>query len=290
MSGACGGNNNWGDNGVMELTNGQEVTLRVNYNGGHQSNANEFRMAFTCGAPGNQGALEVSDSNPPRTPAVVATIERDACARGGRRGNASRRHASHTLPHRRLPFTTPARATASRSRSARTAARATSRAARRTVSGPPPPLPLLPPAAPVSSRHPEMAIDTYVSSRDPAAGARDPSSRGDRGDRRRLVSLRRSVDRRALFGPSFRARAADPVPAPDAENEDYYEVTCTLPEVAAGDECTVSVLDQRDWGGCVDARVLEARVEGGGRARARFARRGRAAPRPEEDTAIYIYI
>ena len=39
-------------------------------------------------------------------------------------------------------------------------------------------------------------------------------------------------------------------------------VTCTLPSqaLAVGDtaDCTVSVLDQRDWGGCVDVQMVSA--------------------------------
>ena len=39
-------------------------------------------------------------------------------------------------------------------------------------------------------------------------------------------------------------------------------VTCTLPlqNLAVGEtaDCTVSVLDQRDWGGCVDVQMVSA--------------------------------
>ena len=39
----CGGDNNpWGDNGFHMTSTGTEMTLRINYNGGHRSDANEF--------------------------------------------------------------------------------------------------------------------------------------------------------------------------------------------------------------------------------------------------------
>ena len=41
-------------------------------------------------------------------------------------------------------------------------------------------------------------------------------------------------------------------------------VTCTLPlqNLAVGEaaDCTVSVLDQRDWGGCVDVQMVSAQA------------------------------
>ena len=48
------------------------------------------------------------------------------------------------------------------------------------------------------------------------------------------------------------------VAAPDAIVPGGYTVTCTLPlqNVVAQTECTMSLLDQRDWGGCVDVNVL----------------------------------
>merc|ERR1719361_1421785 len=36
-----------------------------------------------------------------------------------------------------------------------------------------------------------------------------------------------------------------------------YTFSCTIPNSAAGQDCTYSVLDQRDWGGCVDLRVSD---------------------------------
>lgn len=53
-SGACGGANTWGANGVSSLKNGASVSLRINYNGGHKSAQNAFSMAFACGKPGDQ--------------------------------------------------------------------------------------------------------------------------------------------------------------------------------------------------------------------------------------------
>ena len=42
-------------------------------------------------------------------------------------------------------------------------------------------------------------------------------------------------------------------------------VTCTLPlqNLAVGEaaDCTVSVLDQRDWGGCVDVQMVSATMQ-----------------------------
>ena len=59
-SGPCGGANTWGSNGVSKVKNGAEVSLRINYNGGHKSPANAFSMAFTCGKPGNQDLLKTA--------------------------------------------------------------------------------------------------------------------------------------------------------------------------------------------------------------------------------------
>ena len=53
-----------------------------------------------------------------------------------------------------------------------------------------------------------------------------------------------------------------PCPAMNAGDEGV--VTCTLPlqNLAVGDtaDCTVSVLDQRDWGGCVDVQMVSAQA------------------------------
>lgn len=49
---------------------------------------------------------------------------------------------------------------------------------------------------------------------------------------------------------------AYPCPAADGNNfEPGYIFECTIPTNAAGQDCTYSVLDQRDWGGCVDLKV-----------------------------------
>lgn len=57
----------------------------------------------------------------------------------------------------------------------------------------------------------------------------------------------------AAYGP-------DGVAAPNAIITGGYEVTCTLPlqNVAAATPCTLALVDQRNWGGCVDVDVLAA--------------------------------
>jgi len=56
--------------------------------------------------------------------------------------------------------------------------------------------------------------------------------------------------------------AASTYPCPGMNAGDEGVVTCTLPSqaLAVGDtaDCTVSVLDQRDWGGCVDVQMVSA--------------------------------
>jgi len=47
-SGPCGGNLEWGANGFVQINNGQEIDLRISYNGGHQSANNAFHVAFKC--------------------------------------------------------------------------------------------------------------------------------------------------------------------------------------------------------------------------------------------------
>lgn len=53
-----------------------------------------------------------------------------------------------------------------------------------------------------------------------------------------------------------------PCPAPQAIVPGGYRVTCTLPQqnIQLGEtkDCTVSLLDQRDWGGCVDIQLASA--------------------------------
>ena len=56
-------------------------------------------------------------------------------------------------------------------------------------------------------------------------------------------------------GTQSGTNAGYPVPAPDGSDEDYYSVTCALTDTV-GQRCTVSVLDQRDWGGCIDILVV----------------------------------
>lgn len=53
---------------------------------------------------------------------------------------------------------------------------------------------------------------------------------------------------------------ANGVAAPKAIVPGGYTVTCTLPKKdnAAAQDCTLSLADQRDWGGCVDVSVLPA--------------------------------
>lgn len=57
-----------------------------------------------------------------------------------------------------------------------------------------------------------------------------------------------------------------PVDASDSQVEGGYTLTCTLPKMLNGGvtteatDCTISLLDQRDWGGCVDFRLSAAEV------------------------------
>ena len=60
------------------------------------------------------------------------------------------------------------------------------------------------------------------------------------------------------------------VAAPGGSNGSPYTVQCTLPTTghgitgAAGQPCTISILDQRDWGGCIDLNLAAAAGGGGG--------------------------
>ena len=51
-------------------------------------------------------------------------------------------------------------------------------------------------------------------------------------------------------------------PCPDMRANDQGVITCRLPDqkIPVGDtaDCTVSILDQRDWGGCVDVQMASA--------------------------------
>merc|ERR1719454_2263968 len=52
------------------------------------------------------------------------------------------------------------------------------------------------------------------------------------------------------------------IPAPNAIVDGGYDITCNLPPQnnAAPLECTVALIDQRDWGGCVDISLNAAGV------------------------------
>jgi len=56
---------------------------------------------------------------------------------------------------------------------------------------------------------------------------------------------------------------AYPCPATDAQITNGYVFRCQVPQGASGD-CTYSVLDQRNWGGCLDIKVAAAVVPGTG--------------------------
>jgi len=133
VAGACGGNAAFGANGVGTVTDGQEVTLNINYAAGHNSPNNRFRMAYSCAGTGQNDLAN----------APMLTAAANGCTA--------------------------------------------------TVAGAP---------------------ATY---------------------------------------------AADGVNAADAIVQGGYSITCTLPlQGGPQDECTMSLLDQRDWGGCVDVQVLAA--------------------------------
>merc|ERR1719313_1501581 len=64
--------------------------------------------------------------------------------------------------------------------------------------------------------------------------------------------------------------AGDPYPVPAPTGRDPKVVECTLPQKTAaelagtGGQCTVSLQDQRNWGGCVDIKYVAANAGGGG--------------------------
>lgn len=66
-AGPCGGVNTFGNNGVNEVVNGQEVSLKIAYNGGHQDAKNAFHVAMMCGSstskPGSETPLKVSGTD-----------------------------------------------------------------------------------------------------------------------------------------------------------------------------------------------------------------------------------
>ena len=51
VAGPCSGAGTFGANGIGSATDGETVTLNINYAAGHASAQNAFRMAFACGAP-----------------------------------------------------------------------------------------------------------------------------------------------------------------------------------------------------------------------------------------------
>jgi len=55
-AGPCGGVSAWGANGLGQVNTvsvGESVTMIINYNGGHKSNANEFAIRWACGEQGS---------------------------------------------------------------------------------------------------------------------------------------------------------------------------------------------------------------------------------------------
>jgi len=134
VAGACGGGTlAFGANGIGQVTDGQQVTLNINYAAGHRSNQNAFRFVYACGDTSQNG---VENSG------TVLTAAANGCT------------------------------------------------------------------AQVS-------------------GAAAPYT-GTSG-----------------------------VAAPNAIVDGGYTITCTLPSTTQA-QCTMSLLDQRDWGGCVDVNVLPA--------------------------------
>merc|ERR1719210_1978772 len=49
-------------------------------------------------------------------------------------------------------------------------------------------------------------------------------------------------------------------PADDGNDEPGYIITCQVPQAMNG-ECTMALVDQRDWGGCYDLVVSDAPTE-----------------------------
>jgi len=48
VAGPCGGQNTFGTNGMTTIIQGSEMTVKINYNGGHKSAANEFHAVYKC--------------------------------------------------------------------------------------------------------------------------------------------------------------------------------------------------------------------------------------------------
>ena len=141
VAGPCSGAGTFGANGIGSATDGETVTLNINYAAGHASAQNAFRMAFACGAP-NENTMGGAGA--------VLTAADNGCTG--------------------------------------------------TVAG-------------------------------------APATYNDNG-----------VD--------------GGIPAPNAIVDGGYDITCTLPlqNNAAPLECTVALIDQRDWGGCVDITLNAAGV------------------------------
>lgn len=78
IAGPCGGNQNFGSNGVNEVVNGQTVSLKIAYNGGHQSAANAFHVAMMCSdvnnKPGADAAMKVSGGDITTNPYTLTTV------------------------------------------------------------------------------------------------------------------------------------------------------------------------------------------------------------------------
>jgi len=73
--GPCGGVSTFGANGVNKIAPGEEVTMRIAYNGGHKSDKNMFTMAWSCTKPDDasvfrNGALAMKFSTPLQHPAA----------------------------------------------------------------------------------------------------------------------------------------------------------------------------------------------------------------------------
>jgi len=64
VSGPCGGNAAWGANGFSEINDGDTISVKISYNGGHQSNNNRFEMRYVCATEGtNIPQSTVSNAN-----------------------------------------------------------------------------------------------------------------------------------------------------------------------------------------------------------------------------------
>jgi len=141
VAGPCGGVGTFGSNGKGSATDGETVTLNINYAAGHASSNNAFRMAFACGAP-NEDTMGGATA--------VLTAADNGCT-----GTAGGQVATYN----------------------------------------------------------DNGVDGGI-------------------------------------------------PAPNAIVNGGYDITCTLPlqNNAETQECTVALIDQRDWGGCVDITLFAAGV------------------------------